>query len=153
MSVRIATICACTALLAACGGDGGENGSPPAAAPPTPAPAADGTLTVDAFNDYVEAAQPAGAHSPLVLATEFLHVEEREPSPASMTVDMPPEGASEAAVTATFEGLLDDSVRAVRFELVFERADDGTWRLRSAVQTQRCWPGRGHETFSAEDCV
>ena len=56
-------------------------------------------------------------------------------------------------MTVTLDGLFDDSVRAQRFVLVFQPAKDGSWRLESAVATQRCHAGRGHEDFSAELCV
>jgi hypothetical protein len=48
--------------------------------------------------------------------------------------------------------VLDDSVRAKRYELDFVRAGDKV-RLRAARWTQQCWPGRGHQDFSTELCV
>jgi hypothetical protein len=55
-------------------------------------------------------------------------------------------------VTVTLDGLLDDSVRAERWLLVFE-PENGTYNLTSAVRTLRCQPGRGHDDFSAEPCL
>ena len=51
------------------------------------------------------------------------------------------------------DGLGDDSVRARRYELTFTRRPDGSWRIESAQWAQRCQPGRGHQTFSAEPCL
>lgn len=55
-------------------------------------------------------------------------------------------------VSVTFDGLLDDSVAAVRFELVFVGDDDDVI-LESGSWASRCQPGRGHEEFAAELCV
>jgi hypothetical protein len=53
---------------------------------------------------------------------------------------------------ATLDRLPDDSVRAERFVLGLER-QGGVWRLRSAVWSQRCWAGRGHQQFSVAPCL
>jgi hypothetical protein len=55
-------------------------------------------------------------------------------------------------VTILQEGLADDSVAAVRHVLRYEPKGDG-WQLVSAVRTQRCQPGRGHQNFAAGDCL
>jgi hypothetical protein len=63
-----------------------------------------------------------------------------------------PEGRGPTTVIVTFDGLADDSVRATRYVLRFAPKGDN-WRLDSAVRTQRCRPGRGHEAFAPDDCV
>jgi len=51
-----------------------------------------------------------------------------------------------------YDRVLDDSVRAKRYELDFVQVGDKV-RLRAARWTQQCWPGRGHQDFSIELCV
>lgn len=57
-----------------------------------------------------------------------------------------------ATVTITHDGFFDDSVKASRVEAVLEWRD-GAWVMASSATTHQCWPGRGHEDFSAELCV
>jgi hypothetical protein len=70
-----------------------------------------------------------------------------------MVVVVDPATAAGTMVTATVDHLLDDSTAAVRYELHFARADDGSIILTSGAWSQRCRPGRGHEDFSAEPCI
>jgi hypothetical protein len=56
-------------------------------------------------------------------------------------------------VTVTTSNLFDDSVTAVRWELVLNRNDAGQFRFVSGTQTTVCAPGRGHQDFSAQLCV
>jgi hypothetical protein len=62
------------------------------------------------------------------------------------------EGGGPRGVTVTLDGLLDDSVRAERWLLLFEPSGE-TYVLSSAVRTLQCNPGRGHEEFTAEPCL
>lgn len=57
-------------------------------------------------------------------------------------------------VTATYEGLRDDSSSASR-RVARAHYDYGykAWVLETPVDTQRCQPGRGHQDFSAEPCI
>jgi len=55
-------------------------------------------------------------------------------------------------VTVTLDGLADDSIRAERWSLAFE-PDGETYRLTTALREQRCQPNRGHQGFSADDCL
>ena len=75
-------------------------------------------------------------------------------SHAGPVVEMegPEGGGGEASVQVTRDGLADDSVRAVRYEVLLEKAGDGTWRLRSAKRLQRCHLNRGHQDFSPQLC-
>jgi hypothetical protein len=54
---------------------------------------------------------------------------------------------------ATLEGLLDDSVRARRYTVELQRDQSMKWRVRDADWAQRCQPGRGHQDFSAQNCL
>jgi hypothetical protein len=126
------------ALLAGCGG------SRETEWPGPPRPAADGSVPVAGFEE-------AGS-SPEALAVAFLRLDEQRGATTSLVTTEPGEGATHATVVATLDGLLDDSVEALRYVLVVTKGEDG-WRLESARRTQRCRVGRGHRGFSAEPCV
>jgi hypothetical protein len=112
-----------------------------------------GSLSVDEFNDFLEEARPTFATSALRTAIEFAHVGEGQTATTSVVAFEGPEGgADEASVTVTRDGLADDSTRALRYQIVLERADDESWRLRSARRTQRCQRGRGSQEFSTKLC-
>jgi hypothetical protein len=146
-------------LAAGCGygddDDDEQESRPPAqAAPRVPEPK-DGTgaLPVDEFNDFVSRARPAFATSAVRTAIEFTNVGEGMAATTSLVALEGPEGnADEASVTVTRDGLPDDSVRALRYRIVLERADDRSWRLQSAQRTQRCHEGRGSQEFSTKLC-
>lgn len=113
-----------------------------------------GEVAVGEFNAYLESARPPWAISPLRASLEFLAVEEPLALTTSVVMEAsPPEGADEALVTVTEDGLADDSVGAIRYVLEFERQADGSWRLLSATWAQRCQSRRGHQDFSTELCV
>jgi hypothetical protein len=146
-------------LTAGCGygnDDGDEQDSPPQsqAVPRVPEPEdGTGSLPVDEFNDFLDEARPAFATSALRTAIEFAHAGEGQAATTSVVAFEGPEGsADEATVTVTRDGLADDSTRALRYLIVLERADDESWRLRSARRTQRCQPGRGSQAFSTKLC-
>ena len=146
-------------LAAGCGygvDDGEEQESRPQAqaVPRVPEPVdGTGSLPVDEFNDFVDEARPAFAASALRTAIEFAHAGEGQAATTSVVAFEGPEGAAdEASVTVTRDGLADDSTRALRYRIVLERADDESWRLRSARRTQRCQPGRGSQAFSTKLC-
>ena len=136
-------------LLAGCGSDGGE----PTRWEGPPRPSATGRVEVSSFNDLVARERPASAQSPLLAAAEFLRLDRSDAGTTSLVSQLGGEGNGPAAVVATLDRLPDDSVRAQRYVLQLDRQEDGTWRLRSAIWGQRCWPGRGHQGFSAAPCV
>jgi hypothetical protein len=151
---------------------GAACGSEPAAAPTerpksSPTPAAtwsgpgqhgeDGSNEVDGFNAYVSDARAGWVQSPIRMALEFLALgDPSDPDGGAFITTAEqrasPEGGTEATVTVTLQGLLDDSVQAVRYSLVFEKKGD-TWKLVTATWGQRCAEGRGHQDFSVELCV
>lgn len=117
---------------------------PPRAGDPEPA--------VRFVNAQAARAGSGWAQSPVTIAARFMSIVGTDAASSSITFPTAEIG-SRAVATITQEGLLDDSVRAVRYRLVLRRQADGSWRIFSAERTQRCWAGRGHEDFSADLCV
>jgi hypothetical protein len=64
-----------------------------------------------------------------------------------------PESVDQADVVVTLDGLLDDSVRATRFDVHLTRQSDQSWRIDSARWSQQCQPNRGHQDFTPALCV
>ena len=118
---------------------------------PSPA-AADGTLAVGDYNDFLAGDGQPFAASPVLAATEFLRLDQIDAGQTTIVSTAPGEVRDEASVLVTLEGLLDDSVRAARYQLELERPSSD-WRLRSAKVTHSCQAGRGHAGFSTEPCV
>ena len=110
-------------------------------------------MEVSGFNDLLDDERPPAGESPFSAAAEFLRLDRSNAGTTSLASRVGSEGAGPATVVATLDRLPDDSVRAERYVVVLDRQEDGTWRLRSAVRTQRCRPGRGHQDFSVEPCV
>lgn len=59
---------------------------------------------------------------------------------------------NQAEVRLTVEGLPDDSVQGVRYQLEMSITSEG-WILDSVGRQQQCWPGRGHTQWSDQKCV
>jgi hypothetical protein len=133
--------------LAGCDGNGGGEswGGPPD-------PAADGTVAVDGFADFQADVDQRWERSAEMAAAEFLRLDERTAVRTTIEGAGQGEGGGPRTVSVTLDGLLDDSVRAERWTLVF-RSEDGSYVLESAVRTMRCHPGRGHDDFTPEPCV
>jgi hypothetical protein len=132
-------------LLAACG-SGAETEWPG-----PPKVHEDGTLSVKAFDDYLDEYEDY-AESPEALAAAFLRLDEQRGSTTSLVTGQAAEEAERATVVATLAGIPDDSVESVRYVLVVMKEKD-SWRLQSATRAQRCRDGRGHSGFSAAACV
>jgi hypothetical protein len=143
-----AALCLTLVALAGCSGDGGDEEA--WAGPPEPA--ADGSVAVDGFADYQDGVDKRWERSAEVAAAEFLRLDERTAVRTTIVGRSEGEGGGPRGVTITLDGLLDDSVRAERWLLLFE-PDGETYALASAVRTLRCQPGRGHQDFTAEPCV
>lgn len=145
--VRLLTSCGVavlTAFLAACGAsDQQEWRGPPAAD-------ADGAVSVETFENHRETVDEQWENAPVLLAAEFVQLEDRNAGKTSISGSSTGEGGSQT-VTITFTELLDDAVRAERWVLRIEPVAE-SYRLVSATRTQRCQPGRGHETFAPEAC-
>ena len=135
--------------LAAC--DGGSNADGLTwAGPPDPGP--DGTIDVSEFAAHQEDVDERWEGSAAMAAAEFLRLDERTATRTSIESTAGPEGTGPETVVVTLDGLLDDSIRAERWTLVFE-PDNETYLLLSARWAQRCQPGRGHQDFSVETCT
>ena len=135
-------------LVAGCGGDGGSAAWD---GPQRPF-AADGTIPVADFNDYAADVDEPWERSPALLAGRFLRLDRAQATQISIDARAQGEGTEAATVTVTERGLLDDSVAGERYVLGLQR-DGDVWRLSSAMWTQSCHPGRGHEDFSPTDCA
>jgi hypothetical protein len=160
MVVRLVAGLALLVLAVGCAGYGDDDDESSEArttqaAPPVPQPEnGSGSLPVADFNAFLDRTQPAFATSALQTAIEFANAGEGQAASTSVEVEEGAEGSSgEASVTLTREGLADDSVRAVRYEVLLDKNGDGTWRLRSAKRLQRCHQGRGHQDFSPQLCT
>jgi hypothetical protein len=135
--------------LSGCGGGDGESG---ASWDGPPAPAADGSVDVEGFNEFASEVDETWEKAPALAAGEFLRLDTRTASSTSIEAESGPEGLGPTTVTVTLDGLADDSIRSERWELEFA-SDDGAYRLTQARWAQRCHEGRGHTEFSTEPCV
>lgn len=118
-----------------------------------PKPSAAGVVSVNGFAGFQDNVDEPWERSPAMAAGEFLRLDERTAVRVTIDAKASPEGRGPQTVTVTLDGLLDDSVRAERWTLGFEQLDVGTYRLTAALREQRCQPNRGHQDFSADDCV
>ena len=136
-------------LLAGCGSSGNstaEWSGPPKAN-------SKGHVTVSGFNDFLAGDGKAFARSPVAAVAEFLALDRSSAADTTIVATSPGEVRNFSEVVATLEGLLDDSVRTTRYTVELQRGKDRLWRLRAVDWAQRCQPGRGHQGFSAENCV
>ncbi len=117
-----------------------------------PQPAADGSVSVAEFAAYQEAVDEAWERSAVLVAAQFTAVGETRATSKGIRASSSEEGTGPETVTVTFDGLLDDSVRAERWTLELEPSGS-VYRLVSARLERRCQPGRGHEEFSPEPCA
>jgi hypothetical protein len=137
--------------LAACDGNGNGDGRAAWAGPPEPA--ADGTVSVDEFVDHQRDVDEPWERSAEMAASEFLRLDERTAVRTTIAGEGAGEGSGPRSVIVTLDGLLDDSVRAERWTLVFEPPRDEGYLLESALRELQCNPGRGHEDFAPEPCL
>jgi hypothetical protein len=117
-----------------------------------PDPESGGIVSTAGFAAFQANVDEHWERSAAMAAGEFLRLDERTAVRTTIDGKSSGEGEGPQTVTVTLDGLLDDSVRAERWTLVFER-DDETYRLVNALWEQRCQPDRGHQAFSPDDCV
>jgi hypothetical protein len=147
--------------VAGCGGDGetttvtvtttvaGE--AVPLPALPSPLPA-DGILPVDEFNAYTQEVDEPWERDLASVASAFVDAGATESARRTFDAVSRDEGAT-ATATLLLDGLLDDSVRAQRYDFELRRRANGTWELVSATWAQSCRADRGHQDFSPEPCL
>jgi hypothetical protein len=117
-----------------------------------PRPDETGRVEVDDFNEFLSRHDDL-ARSPVRATIEFVRL--KDPRALTTTVRARAnqlENPQEVRVTLTEDGLPDDSIRAVRWVLVFQRDGGRKWEVKSARRLQRCQPGRGHQKFSPRPC-
>jgi hypothetical protein len=113
---------------------------------------ADGILPVNAFNAYAESVDEPWERDLAATVDEFVGRDEAEAPSVSFQATSGPEGGGPTSASLLLDGLLDDSVRARRYDLTLGRRPDGTWRIDSASWAQRCQEGRGHQAFTPALC-
>lgn len=145
MRAGLAVSLLAAALAVGCGGDDERRW-------PGPGPGL-GTLPVAPFNDLAEDVDETWERSSALTAAEYVRVDQSTARNVSIAARGGPEDAPEALVEVVLDGLLDDSVRARRYVLELSRNAEREWRVRSAVVTQRCWPGRGQQAFRPTACL
>lgn len=118
--------------------------------PPKPGPG--GVVSTDGFAGFQQNVDERWERSPALAAGEFLRLDERTAVRTTIDAKAGPEGGGPQTVVVTLDGVPDDSVQAERWQLGFDEAD-GVYTLTAALREVRCRAGRGHQDFSAEDCV
>jgi hypothetical protein len=118
--------------------------------PPEPRPG--GVVSAEGFAGFQREVDEEWERSPAMAAGVFLRLDERTATRTTIDAKAGPEGQGPQTVVVTLDGLGDDSVRAERWTLGFTEAD-GVYTLTAALREQRCQPGRGHQDFSAADCL
>jgi len=112
-----------------------------------------GSLDVEKFNDFLARGGDIFASSPIAAVTEFLRLDTVSAATTSIQSTTPGETRDQSAVVVILDGLLDDSIRAARYDIGLQRDPSQMWRLTSARLTVRCQAGRGHANFSAKRCI
>ena len=143
-----AALCLVALALAGCGSDVDVElvwGGPPETGP-------GGVASVDGFGGFQREVDEDWERSPAMAAAVFLRLDERTAVRTTIDAKAGPEGLGPQTVVVTLDGLADDSVRTERWTLGFEEAG-GVYTLTGALREVRCQPERGHQEFSAEDCV
>lgn len=143
VTVTVTTDAATTTTAAPSGGwDGLEEPLP-----------AGGSLPVEEFNAHAESVEEPWEHDLAATVDEFVGRDASTAQSVSFQATSGPEGGGPATASLLLDGLLDDSVRARRYDLSLSRRPDGTWRVDDASWAQRCQSGRGHQAFSPAPCL
>lgn len=122
----------------------------PDAAPPTVQSEKTPQLSAESFNAWVAENKPLWSRDALLVAAQFVGTSENKRTEVHLEYASP-EVRHEAKTTVTFDGLLDDSIRARRYELLL-RLSESTWVVQSVTETWRCAEDRGHQDFSTQLC-
>lgn len=114
---------------------------------------ASGELPVDAFNAYAESVDEPWERNVAATTSEYVGRDRVDVPSVSFQATSGGEGEGPTSASLLLSGLLDDSVRARRYDLTLSRRQDGTWRIDSASWTQSCRQGRGHQAFTPALCI
>lgn len=127
-----------------------------------PTPVVESTRAVDPapFNAEVEAAMTAGEswpRDPYLVIIRRLHLGLAAGLEHPRSVKLEIAGDDKQfpdllSVTATLDGLHDDSIAAIRQTLELRRQKDGSWRVASETAAYRCARGGRSDAFSGEPC-
>jgi hypothetical protein len=149
--VRLVASAAFVLTVATALGGCGSSEEPTWAGPP--APGDYGLVSTREFAAYQNEVDEPWERSAAMAAAEFLRLDQRTAVRTTIDVSASGEGGGPQSGVVTLEGLMDDSVRSERWTLGFEEGPEGTYVLSAATREQRCYPGRGHQDYSAEPCV
>lgn len=105
---------------------------------------------VDILNQ-ISAENRTGA-DPLALATNAAGIRAGAPVDIELLPSGGVESPDQVMVTVTRGGILDDSVAEVRDRFDIQQ-QNGQWTIQRAGRQVRCQEGRGHQDFSAENCL
>lgn len=135
-------------------GDEGDEGAAPVDARPDYEGGYDldpesGEVDVTEYADFLADHGPPTGGGPVDAALELLGDAYGEVEP---DVSSRPADGGRTIVAVELGPLQDDSVSAVRFELVFIGGEAGDLVLESASWASRCQPDRGHQEFSTGLC-
>ncbi|MDZ7676975.1 MAG: hypothetical protein U5K29_00295 [Acidimicrobiales bacterium] len=108
-----------------------------------------GEVDVSEYADFLADHGPPTGGGPVDAALELLGEAYGEVEP---DVSSRPADGGRTIVAVELGPLQDDSVAAVRFELIFIGGEAGDLVLESASWASRCQPGRGHQEFSTGLC-
>jgi hypothetical protein len=144
---------AVVAVLAGCGSSGDDGSGQAADWPGPPKANANGSVEFAGFNEFLAGDGKEFAKSPITAVTEFLALDETSAAVTTLRATSPGEVRNFSEVSATLDGLLDDSVRAARYTVEMQRNDANEWRVRAVDWAQQCQQGRGHQEFSPQPCV
>ncbi len=106
------------------------------------------------FNKIVLPASAKGEKwtaDPVLVSLKFIGPSEGMTQTIERSYDNP-ESPKTAQVIITNEKLLDDSVMGVRYKLVLNRNENGSWFIKRSGKAIKCWEGRGHANYSKEPC-
>jgi uncharacterized protein len=62
------------------------------------------------------------------------------------------EAPSASRITVLRDGLMDDSVRGVRWDIALEKTAANVWRIKEVKRAWRCWRGEQPDRFAAARC-
>ena len=150
---RLLLLLAAVAALAGCGSSGSDSGDKAADWPGPPKANANGSVEFASFNEFLAGDGKQFAVSPITAVTEFLALDKTSAAVTTLRATSPGEVRNFSEVSATLDGLLDDSVRGSRYIVELQRSESAGWRIRAVDWAQQCQAGRGHQEFSPRPCV